>query len=189
MNLRIKTNRVLKQLPNTAFQVELRTRSSSLGGLELRVSFTLVWKLELTVNVEIRSKSQQHFNTTNLRVCTTGFTLIYKLTYLHKPIWMMSMLKSKKYVIYYIYTTVFRVKRLNNRTRRVRFFNRLTRIPWYEWFVTWSHAISHLGRWLLHGSMRVIKLQPRFKVCNISYLRVLFHSSYLAVTYILVYKQ
>jgi len=26
-----------------------------------------------------------------------------------------------------IYTTVFRVKRLNNRTRRVRLFNRLTR--------------------------------------------------------------
>jgi hypothetical protein len=24
--------------------------------------------------------------------------------------------------------------------------------PWYEWFVTWSHAISHLGRWLLHCS-------------------------------------
>jgi hypothetical protein len=106
--------------------LELRTRSSSLGGLELRVSFTLVWKLELTVNVEIRSKSQQHFNTTNLRVCTTGFTLIYKLTYLHKPI-MMSMLRSKKYVIYYIDTTVFRLKRLNNRTRRVRFFNHLTR--------------------------------------------------------------
>ena len=49
---------------------------------------------------------------------------------------------------------------------------------WYELFVTWSHAISHLGRWLLHSSLGVIKLQPRFKVCHISYdLRVLFHSS------------
>jgi hypothetical protein len=28
----------------------------------------------------------------------------------------------------------------------------------------WSHAISHLGSWLLHCSLRVIKLQSRFKV-------------------------
>ena len=62
-----------------------------------------------------------------------------------------------------IYTMVFRVKRLNNRT--------------------WRHAISHLGRWLLHGSLRVILLQPRFKVCNILYLRVLFHSSKLLLTF------
>jgi hypothetical protein len=34
-----------------------------------------------------------------------------------------------------------------------------------------------LCRWLLHCSLRVIKLRPTFKVCNISYLRVLFHSS------------
>jgi hypothetical protein len=48
---------------------------------------------------------------------------------------------------------------------------------WYKWFVTWSHAILHLGRWLLHGFLGIIKLQPRFNVCNISYLRVLFHNS------------
>jgi hypothetical protein len=48
----------------------------------------------------------------------------------------------------------------------------------YGWFVTRSHAISHQGCWLLHGSLTltVIKLQPRFKVCNISYLCALFHS-------------
>jgi hypothetical protein len=44
-------------------------------------------------------------------------------------------------------------------------------------------AISHLGRWLFHSSMRVIKLQPVFKVCNISYLYVLFHSSELLLTF------
>ena len=64
-----------------------------------------------------------------------------------------------------IYTTVFHIKRVNNRTR-----------------IRKNHAISHLDLPILHGSMRVIKLQPRFKVCNISYLHVLFH------TYILVYK-
>jgi hypothetical protein len=31
-----------------------------------------------------------------------------------------------------------------------------------EWFVTWSHAISNLGRWLLQVSLGVIKLQTRF---------------------------
>ena len=36
---------------------------------------------------------------------------------------------------------------------------------------------------ILHGSLRVIKLQPRFKVCNISYLCVLFHSSQLLFTF------
>ena len=46
-----------------------------------------------------------------------------------------------------------------------------------------NHAISHLGHWLLHDSLRVIKLQPRFKVCNISYLCVLFQSSYLLFTF------
>jgi hypothetical protein len=50
-------------------------------------------------------------------------------------------------------------------------------------FVTGSHVISHIGRRLLHGSLRVIKPQPRFKVCNISYMRVLFE--FLAVAYIL----
>ena len=65
-----------------------------------------------------------------------------------------------------IYTIVFRVKRLNK-----RLFNRLTRKT------VWSHALSHLGRWLLHGSLRVIKLQLIYNVCSISYLRVLFHSS------------
>ena len=69
-----------------------------------------------------------------------------------------------------IYTTVFHIKRVNNRTRT---FNRLTQK---------NHAILHLDLPILHGSLRVIKLQPRFKVCNISYLHVLFH------TYILVYK-
>ena len=45
--------------------------------------------------------------------------------------------------------------------------------------------MSHLDRWLLHGSLRVIKLQPRFKVCNISYtcMHVLFHSSFLLLTF------
>jgi hypothetical protein len=33
---------------------------------------------------------------------------------------------------------------------------------WYKWFLAWSHTISHLGRWLLHGSLRVIKLQPNY---------------------------
>ena len=47
----------------------------------------------------------------------------------------------------------------------------------HKWFVTWSHTISNLGNWLLHGSLGVIKIQLRFKVCNISYLRVLFHNS------------
>ena len=37
--------------------------------------------------------------------------------------------------------------------------------------------ISLLSCWLLHGSLRVIKLQPRFKMCIISYLRVLFDNS------------
>ena len=39
--------------------------------------------------------------------------------------------------------------------------------------------ISLLSCWLLHGSFRVIQLQPRFKMCIISYLRfcVLFDSS------------
>jgi len=67
--------------------------------------------------------------------------------------------------------------------RRVRLFKRLTRKMWYLWFVTWSHSISHLGGWLLHDSLRVIKLQPRFKVCNISYLYVLFHSSSLLLKF------
>ena len=43
-----------------------------------------------------------------------------------------------------IYTTIFRVKR--------EVWDCLTRKTWYKWFVTWSHAISHLGRWLLHCS-------------------------------------
>ena len=59
--------------------------------------------------------------------------------------------------------------------------------PWSliisQFYETWSHAISHLGRWLFHSSMRVIKLQPVFKVCNISYLYVLFHSSELLLTF------
>ena len=55
--------------------------------------------------------------------------------------------------------------------------------PWNEWFVTWSNAISHIGCWLLRLSMRIIKLQPRFKVGNISYLRVLFHSTMLLLTF------
>jgi len=59
----------------------------------------------------------------------------------------------------------------------------VTRKMWYLWFVTWSHSISHLGGWLLHDSLRVIKLQPRFKVCNISYLYVLFHSSSLLLKF------
>jgi hypothetical protein len=55
---------------------------------------------------------------------------------------------------------------------------------WYKWLVTWRHAISHLlGRSLLYVSLRVIKLQPRFKVCNISYLRASFHGSQLLRTF------
>jgi len=38
-----------------------------------------------------------------------------------------------------------------------------------------GHVISHLGHSLFHGSLKIIKLQPRFKVCTISYLCVLFH--------------
>jgi hypothetical protein len=30
---------------------------------------------------------------------------------------------------------------------------------------------------IIVGSLEVLNLQPRFKVCNISYLRVSFHSS------------
>ena len=56
-----------------------------------------------------------------------------------------------------IYTTVFWIKRLKQSN---------TRKPWYKWFVTGSHAILHLGRWSLHGSLRVTKLKPRFKVCR-----------------------
>ena len=52
---------------------------------------------------------------------------------------------------------------------------------WCKLFVTWSNSISHLGRPLLHRSLRVIKLQPRFNVYNISYLRVIFHT-YLLLT-------
>ena len=36
-------------------------------------------------------------------------------------------------------------------------------------------AMQYLGRSLLNGSLRVIKLQPRFKVYNIYYLPVIFH--------------
>ena len=43
------------------------------------------------------------------------------------------------------------------------------------WCLTATLAI--IGRWLLYGSLKVIKLQPRFKVWSISYLHVLFHSS------------
>ena len=39
------------------------------------------------------------------------------------------------------------------------------------------HEAMQYNICLLHGSPRVIKLQPIFKVCNISYLHVLFHSS------------
>ena len=37
--------------------------------------------------------------------------------------------------------------------------------------------------YLLHGPLRVINLHPIFKVCNISYLCVLFHSSWLLLTF------
>ena len=37
--------------------------------------------------------------------------------------------------------------------------------------------------YLLHGSLRVINLHTIFKVRNISYLRVLFHSSWLLLTF------
>ena len=76
------------------------------------------------------------------------------------------------------YTTGFWVERLNNRMRSFRLLNRLT-----KWFVTRSHAISHLGLWLMHCCLRVIKLQPRFKVCNISYLHALFHNFELFLTF------
>jgi hypothetical protein len=32
-------------------------------------------------------------------------------------------------------------------------------------------------QWLLHGSLRAMKLHARFNVCNILYLRVLYHIS------------
>ena len=42
---------------------------------------------------------------------------------------------------------------------------------------------THVGHCLLHGSLRVIQIQFRSKVCNILYLRVLFHSSKLLLTF------
>ena len=80
-----------------------------------------------------------------------------------------------------IYTTVFRrVKRLNNGTWSVRLFNCLTgkAMVWMVCNLKPSNITSKS-----HGSLRVIKLQPRFKVCNISYLLVLFHSSLLLLTF------
>ena len=90
-----------------------------------------------------------------------------------------------------IYNMIFLVKWLNNEHEAKHdmkwsmiLFDCLTRgKPWYKWFVTWSHAISHVGGWLLYGSLRVIPLQPIFKLCNISYLRVLFHSSWMFLTF------
>jgi hypothetical protein len=73
--------------------------------------------------------------------------------------------------MWYLYQS-FRVKRLNNRTRNSILLSVYLGNPWYKWFVSWSHAISHLGHWLLHSSLRVIKPQPRFKLCNISYICV-----------------
>ena len=54
---------------------------------------------------------------------------------------------------------------------------------WKKWRWGIDRAIPHLGRWLLHGSLRVIKLHPRFKMCNISYLRVLFDTSQLLLIF------
>ena len=69
---------------------------------------------------------------------------------------------------------------LNNWIQSVRLFKCLTR---KNVFVAWSHAISHLGSRLLHDSLMLIKLQPRFTVCNISYLCVFFsRSSHTAET-------
>ena len=84
-----------------------------------------------------------------------------------------------------IYTTIYRVKRSNNRTRSEALDCLTVQLgqSWYKWCVTWNHAISHLGRWLLNGSLRVIQLRTRFKVCSFSYLRVLFHSSQLLHTF------
>jgi hypothetical protein len=57
----------------------------------------------------------------------------------------------------------------------------IARKSWYKSFVTRSIAIWHIYRWLLHDSLKVIKLQARFKVCNISCLCVLFPSSLLHI--------
>jgi len=38
------------------------------------------------------------------------------------------------FILQIIYTTVFRVKRLNNFTLRIRLFNRLTWKTWYKYY-------------------------------------------------------
>ena len=55
------------------------------------------------------------------------------------------------------------LNRLNNRTRR-------------RGIIDFNMKPCNIT-WLLDGPLRVIKLQSRFKVFNISYLHVLFHSS------------
>ena len=56
------------------------------------------------------------------------------------------------YDICNIYTTIFRLKRINNLTWSARLFIVYVGKQWYKWFVTWSHhAISLLGRWFVHS--------------------------------------
>ena len=59
--------------------------------------------------------------------------------------------------------------------------NNRTRCDVWDCWTGWLgkrvvNDLQHLGRWSLHGVLRVVKLQPRFKVRNISYLLALFHS-------------
>ena len=62
---------------------------------------------------------------------------------------------------YYVIKFVSDLRQVRGFLRVLRFSPPLGK-PWYKWFVAWSHAISHLSRWLLYGSLRAINLQPRF---------------------------
>ena len=57
---------------------------------------------------------------------------------------------------------------------------------WYKWFVTYEAMQYHI--WVDYCKT-LIKLQLRFKPCNISYLHVLFHSSHdqLLLTFWYIY--
>jgi hypothetical protein len=62
-------------------------------------------------------------------------------------------------------------------TRTVNNIKWLTHISWKQY----SLGIQIVG--FISGSLRVIQLHPRYKVNNISYLCVLFHSSLLLLTF------
>ena len=70
-------------------------------------------------------------------------------------------------------TTDFRVKRLNKKTRIAKLKTRGINEPCN---ITCSSLI-------IARLLKAIKLQLIFKVCNLSYLHVLFHSSYLLLSF------